>query len=156
MRIETIRFRCIGMGRGLPEGKSALAAAICRELMELAATLLFSSRFRFLLSRFETGSRRVWNRLRLEGRTVSEETPEPPEPPEQKPGQQKDDEKAQEVTGLWRFFGLGIQLAVTVALFAALGYWVDAKFGWAPWGLLVCSLVGVSAGMYHFLKAVLQ
>ena len=57
---------------------------------------------------------------------------------------------------IWRFFGLGIQLAITVALFAALGWWLDGKMGWTPWGLLGCSLFGVVAGMYHFLKATLK
>lgn len=54
---------------------------------------------------------------------------------------------------LWRFFGMGIQLALTVAVFAALGWWLDDKFGWKPWGLLGFSLFGVAAGMYQFLKA---
>lgn len=54
---------------------------------------------------------------------------------------------------IWRFFGMGIQLAITVALFAAVGWWLDGKFGWTPWGLLGFSLFGVTAGMYQFLKA---
>jgi len=56
---------------------------------------------------------------------------------------------------IWRFFGMGIQLAVTVALFAALGLWLDGKFGWTPWGLIGFGLLGVTAGMYQFLKAAL-
>lgn len=53
---------------------------------------------------------------------------------------------------MWRFFGAGIQLAATVGLFALLGWWLDARFGWTPWGLMTCGTLGTAAAMYHFLK----
>lgn len=57
---------------------------------------------------------------------------------------------------LWRYLGLGTQLAVTVGLFALLGWWLDRHFGWAPWGLVVTGSVGIAAGLYGFLKDVLR
>jgi len=73
------------------------------------------------------------------------ETPDKPDPENRNKGAGD--------PGIWRFFGMGIQLALTVAAFAALGWWLDGKFGWTPWGLLGFSLFGVAAGMYQFLKA---
>lgn len=55
----------------------------------------------------------------------------------------------------FRFLGVGLQFAVTVGLFAWLGYWLDGKYGWTPWGVTIGSLFGVAAGSYHFLKEVL-
>ena len=52
----------------------------------------------------------------------------------------------------WRYVGLGVQLAVTVAVFVWLGWWLDSRFGWSPWGMCVLGLLGVAAGLYHFLK----
>jgi F0F1-type ATP synthase assembly protein I len=57
---------------------------------------------------------------------------------------------------LWRFFGAGIQLAATVGLFCLLGWWLDGKFGWTPWGLVACGSFGTIAGLYHFLKGAMK
>lgn len=53
---------------------------------------------------------------------------------------------------LWRYVGLGLQLTVTIGLFVVLGWWVDRKFGYEPWGITVLSLVGIAVGLYHFVK----
>jgi F0F1-type ATP synthase assembly protein I len=53
---------------------------------------------------------------------------------------------------LWRYLALGTQLAVTVGLFVGLGWWLDQKFGWSPWGLLVTATLGIGVAMYGFLK----
>ena len=68
---------------------------------------------------------------------------EPDSPRDDKPGNNAD---------LWRFFGSGIQLSVTVGLFALLGWWLDGRFGWTPWGLVICGSLGTLAALYHFLK----
>jgi F0F1-type ATP synthase assembly protein I len=47
-------------------------------------------------------------------------------------------------------------LALTVALFVALGWWLDQHYGWSPWGVLVLGTLGVAAGMYHFIKDTLR
>ena len=57
---------------------------------------------------------------------------------------------------LWRYLGLGTQFAFTVALFVALGLWLDHRYGWSPWGVLALGTLGVAAGMYHFLKDALR
>ncbi len=77
------------------------------------------------------------------------DTPDParqstPKPP---PSNQRD---------MWGYLGLGAQLAVTVLLFAGLGGWLDQRYGWSPWGLLTLGMLGVAAGLYHFLKDALR
>lgn len=57
---------------------------------------------------------------------------------------------------LWKYLTAGTQLAVTVGLFAALGWWVDQKMGWSPWGVLCLGTLGIAAGMYHFVKGALH
>lgn len=49
----------------------------------------------------------------------------------------------------------GLQFAVTAGGFAALGYWLDGRYGWSPWGTVGLSLAGVAAGMYYFIKETL-
>ncbi|WP_419192404.1 AtpZ/AtpI family protein [Engelhardtia mirabilis] len=43
--------------------------------------------------------------------------------------------------------GLGLTFAAFVAASAGLGFWIDGRFGWSPWGTLVLSLFGVFSGM---------
>jgi F0F1-type ATP synthase assembly protein I len=47
------------------------------------------------------------------------------------------------------------QLAASTALGALLGWWLDNRFGTTPWLLLAGALLGVSAGMYAFIRAAL-
>ena len=49
-------------------------------------------------------------------------------------------------------FGSGIQLAVSAVLMFFVGRWLDDKFGTAPWFMLVGTLFGITAGLYHFIK----
>ena len=48
--------------------------------------------------------------------------------------------------------GLGMQLALTVAVFAGAGWWLDAKLGWSPWGAAGLGLAGLALGLYQFVK----
>ena len=57
---------------------------------------------------------------------------------------------------LWSVFGLGIQFAATVALFALMGYELDKKMNWAPWGLVTLSLLAVIGNLYLLIKESLK
>jgi F0F1-type ATP synthase assembly protein I len=48
--------------------------------------------------------------------------------------------------------GVGSQVLVGVVMGLLAGQWLDKKFGWAPWGLIVCTLLGVTAGMYSMIR----
>jgi ATP synthase protein I len=58
-------------------------------------------------------------------------------------------------TGAAAFAGVGIQLGLTLTLFAFLGRWLDARLGTGPWLLLVCVFVGAAAGFYSIYRRVI-
>lgn len=49
--------------------------------------------------------------------------------------------------------GLGFDLAASVAVGTALGWWIDHRFGTDPWGIVVCALVGIVGGLLNFVRA---
>lgn len=51
-----------------------------------------------------------------------------------------------------RFVGIGLQIAVGVGLGFLVGRWLDNRYGWSPWGLLVGVMLGLAAGMYLLIK----
>ncbi len=51
-----------------------------------------------------------------------------------------------------RFSGIGIEFAAAVAGFAALGYWVDRKWGCTPWGVLIGACLGLIGGTYNLIR----
>lgn len=52
------------------------------------------------------------------------------------------------------YLGLGLQLAVTVTIMVFVGIWLDEKFNTKPILTIVCSVFGIFAGMYNFIKTV--
>ena len=47
----------------------------------------------------------------------------------------------------------GFDLVIVVGGFAAIGWWLDRKYGWAPWGVLTGAILGVVGGLANFLRA---
>ncbi len=76
--------------------------------------------------------------------------PQPPQTPPKGSGDQGG--KYGSDKDLWHYLGMGTQLTGTVGAFVLLGWWLDRKFGWTPWGLAVTASIGVAAAMYKFLK----
>ncbi len=54
------------------------------------------------------------------------------------------------------YVGLGSQLAITVTAMAFLGLWLDKKFNTEPILTVVSSFVGITVGLYNFIKSVLK
>ena len=54
------------------------------------------------------------------------------------------------------YLGLGLQLAVTVTIMVFVGIWLDENFNSKPILIIVCSIFGIFAGMYNFIKTVLK
>ncbi len=54
------------------------------------------------------------------------------------------------------YLGLGTQLAATIILMFFLGRWLDEKFNSSPLLLIAFSILGGFAGIYNFIKTVLQ
>ena len=51
-----------------------------------------------------------------------------------------------------RYLGVGLQMLVGVGLGVLVGNWLDRKYGWAPWGVFACTMLGLAAGMYLLIK----
>ena len=56
----------------------------------------------------------------------------------------------------WSYAGAGLQFAATSAIFAFMGYYLDRRFGWTPWGVITLSCIGVIGGMYLLIKESLK
>lgn len=52
--------------------------------------------------------------------------------------------------------GLGLEFAAAVAGFAAVGWWLDRKFGSEPTALLICAALGLIGGMYNLIRQSLR
>lgn len=52
------------------------------------------------------------------------------------------------------YFGLGIQLAVTVGVMVFVGYWLDEKLNTSPYLIIAFSFLGIFAALYNFIKTV--
>src|SRR4051812_14940335 len=64
--------------------------------------------------------------------------------------------KADDGKTLWTYAGLGIQFAGTIVLFAVMGYFLDRRFGWTPWGVVSLTMVAVIGGLYLLIKESLK
>jgi len=48
--------------------------------------------------------------------------------------------------------GMGFDLAASVGVGALLGWWIDRQYETAPWGVVICSLIGIVGGLYNFAR----
>lgn len=54
------------------------------------------------------------------------------------------------------YMTLGLDFAITISLFALLGYWLDGKYNSSPLWILILSLFGIVVSFYKFFKVVLK
>ena len=52
------------------------------------------------------------------------------------------------------FLNLGLQMAITIAVFILLGWWLDGKFDKSPLFTLIFSFVGIFGAFYNFFRVV--
>jgi F0F1-type ATP synthase assembly protein I len=43
-------------------------------------------------------------------------------------------------------------MGIGVALGVFIGNWLDTKYGWSPWGVVVGSMLGLASGMYLLIR----
>ena len=63
--------------------------------------------------------------------------------------------KQPEQPNLWRMAHMGLEFAGAALLLALIGYYIDTRFGTAPWGAVTGLLIGLVGGMYRFIKEAL-
>ena len=54
------------------------------------------------------------------------------------------------------YLGLGVQLAGTMVVCFFIGRWLDNVLNTAPWLMILGAFVGAGAGLYSFLKIVIE
>lgn len=54
------------------------------------------------------------------------------------------------------YLGLGTQLAATIVLMFFLGRWLDEQFDTTPLLIIIFSFIGGFAGIYNFIKTVIN
>jgi|RhiMetdeSRZDD1v2_1073273.scaffolds.fasta_scaffold2238072_2 F0F1-type ATP synthase assembly protein I len=52
----------------------------------------------------------------------------------------------------YRYAGVGLQFAATLAVFALVGWWGDGKLGTSPWLLLIGVFAGFGLGFYSLVS----
>ena len=63
---------------------------------------------------------------------------------------------AERFPGWVRYSGVGLELAGATAGLALVGYWIDGKYGTAPWGILAGVIIGIVGGLYNMVKESLK
>jgi ATP synthase protein I len=56
----------------------------------------------------------------------------------------------------WRSaWSIGFNFAAAVAGFLFIGYAIDRYYGTGPWGVLICTFLGLVGGMYNMIRQAL-
>jgi len=58
------------------------------------------------------------------------------------------------VADLGRYVGLGLQFAASLALFGAIGWWIDGRLSTGPWIFILGLLLGSALAFVALLRAV--
>jgi len=83
------------------------------------------------------------------------DAPEKPDPGRSKSGGELLEGQSEMMKGLGsKALSAGMTFAVSVALFALGGHWLDERWGTEPWLLLLGALLGMAGGMIHLITVV--
>ena len=53
----------------------------------------------------------------------------------------------------YSLLSIGFDLAASVGVGALLGWWIDSRFDSEPWGIIICSSIGIVGGLLNFVRA---
>jgi F0F1-type ATP synthase assembly protein I len=48
---------------------------------------------------------------------------------------------------------MGFDLAASVGVAALIGWWIDGRYDTSPWGVVICSTIGIIGGLLNFVRA---
>ena len=63
-----------------------------------------------------------------------------------------DDRKSDPDVNWGRYLGIGLEMAIGVALGYFVGNWLDKRYAWNGYGVLVGVMIGLAGGMYLLIK----
>ena len=55
-----------------------------------------------------------------------------------------------------RYAGMGVELSAAIVGFCLLGIWIDHRYDTGPYGTLICALLGLTGGMFNFIRQSLR
>ena len=59
----------------------------------------------------------------------------------------------EELARQWhRMAGVGVEFVAAIFLLGAVGWWLDRRFGWSPWGLIVGVALGFAVGLWQLVR----
>ena len=63
-------------------------------------------------------------------------------------------DRANRESASWhRLAGVGVEFVVAIGFCAALGWWLDRKFGTSPWLLIAGCALGFATGLWQMVRA---
>ncbi|MEM1358622.1 MAG: AtpZ/AtpI family protein [Bacteroidota bacterium] len=66
---------------------------------------------------------------------------------------EEDKEEIRKSSRKWlKYSGMGFQMIIIILVFTYAGVYLDEYMGWAPYGTMVLSLIGVASGLYVALR----
>lgn len=73
------------------------------------------------------------------------------------PSSSKPDGEDERRTGIWpvgwvRMYALVLEFLAYLGGLGYLGWWLDQRRGWEPWGLLAGLLLGTAVGLYRLIR----
>lgn len=58
------------------------------------------------------------------------------------------------VSETYRMLGIGIELAVSILGLTLIGWFLDQRYDWSPWGASIGAMLGIVGGCYNAIKEV--
>jgi F0F1-type ATP synthase assembly protein I len=72
------------------------------------------------------------------------------------PGTSRPVVKVSDEKSPWRYAGIGLQILGTTLLFVWMGYELDKRMGWTPWGMVTLTMLSVIGSLYLLIKEVMK
>ncbi|MCK4341035.1 MAG: AtpZ/AtpI family protein [Phycisphaerae bacterium] len=73
-------------------------------------------------------------------------------PPNSEPGRENNRADEKMPLGWARMYVMVLEFLAYLGGLGYLGWWLEQRYGWQPWGLLVGLLLGTALGLYRMIR----